>query len=93
MLIHLFWFTVGLSTLIFGAELLVRYICKIAWKLGISKLIIALTVVAFGTSAPELAVSVHASVDGQTDLSSAISLEATSVIHCSSWGYQHFLFR
>lgn len=68
MLIHLFWFIVGLAALIFGAELLVRYISKIALKLGISRLIIALTVVAFGTSAPELAVSVQASVDGQTDL-------------------------
>lgn len=68
MLIHLFWFTAGLASLIFGAELLVRYISKIALKLGVSKLIIALTVVAFGTSAPELAVSVQASVDGQTDL-------------------------
>ncbi|MDZ7721043.1 MAG: calcium/sodium antiporter [Balneolaceae bacterium] len=68
MLIPLLWFIVGLIALITGAELLVRYISKIALKLGISKLIIALTVVAFGTSAPELAVSVQATVDGQTDL-------------------------
>lgn len=47
---------------------MVRYISKLALKLGISKLVIALTVVAFGTSAPELAVSIQASVDGQTDL-------------------------
>lgn len=68
MLIPLLWFIAGLATLISGAELLVRYISKIALKLGISKLVIALTIVAFGTSAPELAVSVQASVDGQTDL-------------------------
>lgn len=68
MLIPLLWFIAGLATLISGAELLVRYISKIALKLGISKLVIALTVVAFGTSAPELAVSIQASVDGQTDL-------------------------
>jgi len=67
-LVPLIWFIVGLAALISGAELLVRYISKIALKLGIPKVIIALTVVAFGTSAPELAVSVQASVDGQTDL-------------------------
>lgn len=68
MLIPLAWFVVGLIALISGAELLVRYISKIALKLNIPKVIIALTVVAFGTSAPELAVSVQATIDGQTDL-------------------------
>lgn len=68
MLIPLLWFIVGLTALISGAELLVRYVSKIALKLNIPKVIIALTVVAFGTSAPELAVSVQATLDGQTDL-------------------------
>ncbi|WP_234567395.1 calcium/sodium antiporter [Rhodohalobacter sp. 614A] len=68
MIIPLLWFVAGLISLIGGAELLVRYVSKLALKLGVSKLVIALTVVAFGTSAPELAVSIQASVDGQTDL-------------------------
>lgn len=68
MIIPLLWFAAGLIALIGGAELLVRYVSKLALKIGVSKLVIALTVVAFGTSAPELAVSIQASVDGQTDL-------------------------
>lgn len=68
MIIHLLWFVTGLIALISGAELIVRYISKLALKLGISKLVIALTVVAFGTSAPELAVSIQSTMDGQTDL-------------------------
>lgn len=68
MIVPLLWFAAGLIFLICGAELLVRYVSKLALKIGISKLVIALTVVAFGTSAPELAVSIQASVDGQTDL-------------------------
>jgi cation:H+ antiporter len=62
------WFIVGLVALIGGAELLVRAVSKLAIRLGISKLIIGLTVVAFGTSAPELAVSIQAGMDGNTDL-------------------------
>lgn len=68
MIIPLLWFAAGLIALISGAELIVRYISKLAIKVGVSKIVIALTVVAFGTSAPELAVSIQASVDGQTDL-------------------------
>ncbi|MDX1641450.1 MAG: calcium/sodium antiporter [Balneolaceae bacterium] len=68
MFIPLLWFAAGLISLIGGAELLVRYVSRLALKIGVSKLVIALTVVAFGTSAPELAVSIQASADGQTDL-------------------------
>ncbi len=52
------WFAVGLVLLIGGAEFLVRGASALAESLGISPLVIGLTVVAFGTSAPELAVSV-----------------------------------
>lgn len=62
------WFIIGLIALVGGAELLVRSVSKLAVQFGISKLIIGLTVVAFGTSAPELAVSIQAGIDGQTDL-------------------------
>lgn len=64
----LLWFIVGLVALIGGAELLVRSASRLAVIAGISKLVIGLTVVAFGTSAPELAVSIQAGVSGQTDI-------------------------
>ena len=61
-------FLVGFPLLIGGAELLVRGASRIAAALGISPLVIGLTVVAFGTSAPELAVSVRGSLSGQADV-------------------------
>ena len=58
----------GLGLLVLGAELLVRGASRLALRLGISPLVIGLTVVAFGTSAPELAVSVKAGLAGQADI-------------------------
>lgn len=58
----------GFFLLLFGAEALVRGASKIAATIGISPLVIGLTVVAFGTSAPELAVSVMSAANGQTDI-------------------------
>ncbi len=55
----------GLVILSFGADLLVRGASAIASRLGMTPLVIGLTVVAFGTSAPELVVSVKASLAGQ----------------------------
>ncbi len=58
----------GLGLLVTGSELLVRGASRLAAALGISPLVIGLTVVAFGTSAPELAVSLKAAVTGQADI-------------------------
>ena len=58
----------GLVLLVWGAELLVRGASRIATAVGISPLVVGLTVVAFGTSSPELAVSVMSAFKGQTDL-------------------------
>ncbi|NJN32850.1 MAG: calcium/sodium antiporter [Synechococcales cyanobacterium RM1_1_8] len=58
----------GLVLLVLGAELLVRGASKLAAGLGISPLIIGLTIVAYGTSAPELAVSLQSSFAGQVDV-------------------------
>lgn len=61
-------FLVGLVLLIAGAELLVRGASRLAVGFGISPLVVGLTVVAFGTSSPELAVSVGAALSGQADI-------------------------
>lgn len=58
----------GLALLFFGGEFLVRGAVALAHKLGMSSLSIGLTVVAFATSAPELAVSVSAALDGATEI-------------------------
>ncbi len=61
-------FLAGLVFLILGAEVLVRGSSRLAAALGISPLIIGLTVVAFGTSSPEFAVSFQSALDGQAGL-------------------------
>lgn len=59
----------GLVALTFGAEGLVRGSASLAIRLGLTPLIIGLTIVAFGTSTPELVVSLGASLNNQGDIS------------------------
>lgn len=59
----------GLVLLYFGAEGLVRGSSSLALRLGLSPLVVGLTVVAFGTSSPELMVSLRAALQGQSDIS------------------------
>lgn len=59
---------VGLVALVGGAELLVRGASSLASRLGVSALVTGLTVVAFGTSAPELAVSVQGASAGHANV-------------------------
>jgi cation:H+ antiporter len=61
-------FVLGLVLLIGGAELLVRGASNLALALRVSPLVIGLTIVAYGTSAPELAVSVQSGIAGQGSL-------------------------
>ncbi len=61
-------FVLGFFLLLGGAEWLVRGAAHLAVASGISPLVIGLTVVAFGTSAPELAVSVQSALAGQGDI-------------------------
>jgi len=64
-LVGLLWIVLGLVLLVKGADYLVDGASKGAIKLGISELLVGLTVIAFGTSAPELFVSVQATLEGQ----------------------------
>lgn len=59
---------VGLAMLYFGAEWLVRGSVSIAQKFKISQLVIGLTIVAFGTSTPELSVSISSAINGVSDV-------------------------
>lgn len=68
MTIPAIWFITGLALLIWGAEILVRSASRLAASLGVSKLVIGLTVVAFGTSAPELAVGIEAGLSNEPDI-------------------------
>lgn len=61
-------FVAGLLFLIVGAEALVRGASRLAAVFGLSPLVIGLTVVAFGTSSPELAVSIKAALSGQAEI-------------------------
>ncbi|NLQ17594.1 calcium/sodium antiporter [Marinomonas sp. M1K-6] len=63
-----FWLVVGLILLIISSRILVWGAVSIAQTLGISNLIIGLTIIALGTSLPELAASVIAARKGEHDL-------------------------
>jgi cation:H+ antiporter len=65
---HFLMFLAGLVALVAGADLLVRGASRLALSFGISPLVVGLTIVAFGTSAPEMAVSAGAVLNGQTGL-------------------------
>ncbi len=58
----------GLVILLLGGDFLVRGAVALAQRLGVSALVISLTVVAFGTSAPELVVSIEAALGGISDI-------------------------
>lgn len=68
MLTSLLILTAGLALLSFGAEGLVRGSASLALRHGLTPLFVGLTIVAFGTSAPELAVSIKANLAGQGDI-------------------------
>lgn len=68
MIIDILTFSLGITALTLGADWLVRGSSRLAQQLGVSHLVIGLTVVAFGTSAPELVVSGSASLAGEPDV-------------------------
>ncbi len=68
MLLNLLLVAGGFVVLVLGAEWLVRGASKLAAAAGVPSLVIGLTVVAFGTNAPELAVSVGSALAGSADI-------------------------
>lgn len=65
---------IGLVVLVVGGELLVRGASSVSKQYGISSLVIGLTIVAFGTSAPELVVNLVSAFSGNTDIALGILL-------------------
>mgnify|MGYP001355570427 CR=1 FL=1 len=68
LLVNLFFILVGFVALFFGADWLVSGASRLAASFGISALVIGLTLVAFGTSTPELIVSLLAALRGSSDI-------------------------
>ena len=62
------WLIVGLVTLLIGAEWLVDGATSVATSIGVSDIVIGITIVAFGTSVPELAVSLVSALRGEYGL-------------------------
>ncbi|MDR4508116.1 MAG: calcium/sodium antiporter [Candidatus Brocadiaceae bacterium] len=69
MIYNILLLIIGLSLLLGGGSVLVRGSSSLAKNLGVSPLVIGLTVVAFGTSAPELTVNILAALKGSGDIS------------------------
>jgi len=68
-LAHLALTVVGIVVLVVGSELMVRGGVDIARRFGVSEAVIGLTLIAFGTSLPELATSVTAALKGESEIS------------------------
>ena len=71
MAVSILLLAIGFALLVMGGEGVVRGASSLARKLSISPLIIGLTVVAFGTSSPELGVSIFAGLQGKDDIAIA----------------------
>ncbi|MEZ4671211.1 MAG: calcium/sodium antiporter [Anaerolineae bacterium] len=68
MILNVAYILFGLAALFFGGNWLVRGASRLAASLGVKPLVIGLTVVSFGTSVPELMVSLNAAFSGTSDI-------------------------
>ncbi len=66
--IAIFWLVLGAVLIIWGADRLTDGASSLAKRMGMSDLIVGLTVVAFGTSAPELVISLISAIQGSSEL-------------------------
>lgn len=64
----IFWLIIGLAAILTGANLLTDGSSAVARRFGLSDLVVGLTVVAFGTSTPELVISIVAAINGSAPL-------------------------
>jgi cation:H+ antiporter len=69
LIIYLLLSAIGFGLLIKGADFLIDGSSSLAYKLNVSQMVIGLTIVAFGTSAPELLVNLFAAIEGNTGVS------------------------
>lgn len=69
MAIEILYITLGIALLLCSGEVLVKNVSLLAKAAGVSTLVVGMTVVAFGTSAPELAVNLIAAVEGKSGIS------------------------
>lgn len=69
MIVQILILLLGLALIVFGADWLVDGASAIARKVGISEFVIGLTIVGFGTSCPELVVSLTGAIQGNADIS------------------------
>lgn len=67
-MIDVFWLIFGIALIIFGADWLTDGAASIARKWGISDMVVGLTVVAFGTSAPELSIGIISALQGNAPM-------------------------
>ena len=68
MTVQILILAVGLAMVVLGADVLVDGASSMARKLGVSEFIIGLTIVGFGTSLPELVVSLNGALEGNSDI-------------------------
>lgn len=68
-MINVLLLVTGLALILFGADFLTDGASSLAKRFRISSMVIGLTVVAFGTSTPELSVSVLSALEGNAELS------------------------
>lgn len=83
MVLQFILLSIGFAVLIKGADWLVNGSVSIARHYKVSELIIGLTIVAFGTSSPELVVNIISSIKAIPTLPWEISWEVTFLISCS----------
>ncbi len=67
--LSILFFLIGIALIVFGANALTDGSAALARRLGLSQLMVGLTIVAFGTSAPELVVSLTSALKGSSDIS------------------------
>ncbi len=68
MAVAIFLLMAGLAILLLGGDIFVKGAASVAKRYGISPIVIGLTIVAFGTSAPELVINIFSAVSGSSDI-------------------------